>query len=161
MIKLVKTSASHKENKMEVKLNIDATTQFETVVFNIRALTPKINGLIEELTKADNHIILNRDDEILFVDPSEIVAFSTRDNKIGVVLKDNSECFIKKKLADLEEEFAVHNMIRVSKSAIINTKEIKKFIMQYNSTILIEFKNGYQEYVSRRYVKKIKQHFNI
>lgn len=146
---------------MEVKLNIDKDRQFETVVFNIKALTPKLNALIEELTKADNHVILHKGDEILFVDPREIVAFSTRDSKVGVVLKDNSECFIKKKLADLEEEFAIHNMIRISKSAIINTREIKKFIMQYNSTILVQFKNGYQEYVSRRYVKRIKQHFNI
>jgi DNA-binding LytR/AlgR family response regulator len=154
-------SAHQRGEIMEVKINIDHSLDTESVTLNIKELTPKIQQIIEELSRSEQTVIVYKDDELLFVEPKDIVAFSTRDTKVGVVLTDNTECTIKKKLADLEEEFASFEMIRISKSAIINTKQIKKFVMQTNSTILVEFKNGYTEYVSRRYVKNIKSYFGI
>nr|WP_330379950.1 LytTR family DNA-binding domain-containing protein [Roseburia intestinalis] len=47
--------------------------------------------------------------------------------------------------------------IRISNSEIINLKEVKKFDLSFSGTICVSMSDKTVTYVSRRYVRKIKQ----
>ena len=51
--------------------------------------------------------------------------------------------------------------IRISKSEIVNLKMVDSLDLSFIGTICIKLKNGTNTYVSRRYVKKIKQILGI
>ena len=70
-------------------------------------------------------------------------------------------CCLKARLYELEERLAKKNFIRISNSEIVNFSKIKNFDLSLAGTITIIFKDGSKTYVSRRYVKKIKQFLGI
>ncbi|SUY63806.1 response regulator of the LytR/AlgR family [Clostridium sporogenes] len=68
---------------------------------------------------------------------------------------------IKEKLYKLEENLKGTSFVRISKSAIANVDKIKNLEILFNRNMCINFFDGKQEYISRRYMKKIREYLNI
>lgn len=73
----------------------------------------------------------------------------------------DGEYQLRLRLYELEERLDKDDFVRISNSEIINLKRVKGFDLSYTGTICVFFQNDTVTYVSRRYVKKIKQVLGI
>lgn len=74
-----------------------------------------------------------------------------------IVLTGDGRYVVQKKLYELETELGDANFIRISKSEIVNIHKIKSLDLSITGTIRLVMKTGYETYVSRRNVSKIKE----
>ncbi|MBQ5769198.1 MAG: LytTR family transcriptional regulator, partial [Clostridiales bacterium] len=74
-----------------------------------------------------------------------------------IVLTGDGRYVVQKKLYELETELGEANFIRISKSEIVNIHKIKSLDLSITGTIRLVMKTGYETYVSRRNVSKIKE----
>ena len=72
-----------------------------------------------------------------------------------------SKLNIKRKLYELEENFKNTSFVRISNSEIVNFNKVKSLDVQGSLSIMLNFKSGEYTYVSRRYIKKIKDFLKI
>ncbi len=68
---------------------------------------------------------------------------------------------MRQRLYELEERLDGTMFVRISNSEIINLKKVRKLDLSLTGTIRVLMTDGAATYVSRRYVKKIKQVLGI
>ena len=88
--------------------------------------------------------------------PTQIVRIYSENKKVYV--RTAEDCFeIKDRLYVLEEQLARQKFVRISNSELVNVQQIEKLDMSYAGTIQMQMRNGDVTYVSRRFVRKIKE----
>ena len=96
-----------------------------------------------------------RGQESELLTPAQIVRIYSENKK--VFARTSEECFeVKDRLYVLEEQMEKQKFVRISNSELVNMQQIEKFDMSYAGTIQVRMKNGDVTYVSRRFVRKIK-----
>ena len=88
--------------------------------------------------------------------PGEISSFYSEGQKV-IALAEKERYTIQSTLHELEAELAKSHFIRISRSEIVNIRKIRELDMSVTGTIRILMKNGYETYVSRRNVSKLKE----
>ena len=88
--------------------------------------------------------------------PSGIVRVYSENKKVYIRTQDDSY-EVRDRIYTLEEQLKEWGFVRISNSEIVNTQQIEKLDMSYIGTIKMYMKNGDETFVSRRYVKKIKE----
>jgi DNA-binding LytR/AlgR family response regulator len=139
-------------NKILEKLDID-----ESAVFNIFAVTPSIEKAISCL-KESNYTIVAQDidsDKFVQLKVMDILYLEYLERQIflytqkrTLIMKDSLSNFSK----TLPNEF-----VRISKSTIVNSLNIKTFIAQKNGNLTLETLSNEKLIVSRRYVTNVKK----
>ena len=115
---------------------------------------------IENLVQSDNaEIIGYTDREILKISPSDVYCFFVEDNKVYALTK-NEKLLVKQRLYKIEE-ILNDDFVKINQSCIANIKKIKKFDVSFGASMIVEFKNGYRDYVSRRQLKTVNERFGI
>lgn len=98
--------------------------------------------------------------KIFLLNPEEIYCFYSENQKV-FAKTDKDALFVNQKLYELEEKLKGTSFVRVSNSCIVNISKINNLELSYSGTIQINFKNNDKEFVSRRYVSKIKKYLGI
>ena len=144
---------------MKFKLIIDQNHEEEIVatVKQRTALIDYIENLVEE---NDNELIGYLDNQIVRLKIDLIECIFIQDTKAYVSYGDKKVYQIKKRLNELENTLPP-TFIRINKSAIANSRQIKKYITTITGSVNIEFKSGYIDYVSRRCFAKIKRSYKL
>ncbi len=149
---------------MIVEIRIDNSCKDEQII--ILASKPdyrleKAKQIIEaEYSKKSDKIVAYRDEKIFLVDKNDIYKIYSFDNKV-VLETEKEEFYLKERLFKLEESLEREGFIRISKSEIVNISKIENFDLSFSGTICVNLKNKTQSYVSRRYIKKIKERLGI
>jgi DNA-binding LytR/AlgR family response regulator len=100
-------------------------------------------------------IVGYRGQETELLSPVQIVRIYSENKK--VFARTCEECYeVKDRLYVLEEQLKEQKFVRISNSELVNVQQIEKFDMSYAGTIQVRMKNGEVTYVSRRFVRKIK-----
>ena len=74
---------------------------------------------------------------------------------------ENGEIFeTKKRIYEFEENLS-DKFIRISNSEIVNFDKVQSLDFKIFGTIILNFYTEHKTYVSRRYVKKIKEYLKI
>lgn len=92
----------------------------------------------------------------LLLPPHRILRFYT-DGKGVCAQTEDQTCVVRLRLYELEERLDPHTFVRISNSEIINLKKITAMDLSLTGTIRMTLEGGTVTYVSRRYVKKIKE----
>ncbi|MBO4949919.1 MAG: LytTR family transcriptional regulator [Clostridia bacterium] len=138
---------------MKIKIVIDKDRDEEILIF-AKERTELVDK-IERLVKGDESIVAKRDRVSYNIELSEVVCFTSDDNKVFVHAgKDILE--VDEKLYELEE-FLPDNFLKINKSCIANIEKIRSFDATISGTLAVNFKNGYRDYVSRRRLKYVKE----
>lgn len=88
--------------------------------------------------------------------PVGIVRIYSENKKVYV--RTAEECYeVKDRLYVLEEQLREQKFVRISNSELVNVQQIEKLDMSYAGTIQMKMRNGDVTYVSRRFVRKIKE----
>jgi DNA-binding LytR/AlgR family response regulator len=142
---------------MKVSLSIDSDYD-ET---KIKIETPKLDDSVQEILDfikgLETEFLVGKDGDMQHIlKPTEIHYFHTGKDGVMAVTGDGSYK-LKEKLYELEEILPSSKFIRLSKSVIANLYELSRFEASFNGTLVVYFKSGTKEYVSRTYVNAIKE----
>lgn len=88
--------------------------------------------------------------------PTEIVRIYSENKKVFARTAENT-FEVRDRLYVLEAQLEKQKFVRISNSELVNVQQIEKFDMSYAGTIQVRMKNGDVTYVSRRFVRKIKE----
>ncbi|MCW6080735.1 LytTR family DNA-binding domain-containing protein [Clostridium sporogenes] len=146
---------------MKIDIQIDDNSKETRVVIYTSEITEEVQAVLNNLKRVQQKYILGMKDERIYIlNPDEISFFYSEKGKV-FAQTDNLVYEIKEKLYKLEENLKGTSFVRISKSAIANVDKIKNLEILFNGNMCINFFDGKQEYISRRYMKKIREYLNI
>lgn len=146
---------------MQVEIKLDENYENPKVVIYTKEITDEITELANRLSNPSTKIIIGvKDEKIYLLKPEEIFRFYSENQKI---LADSEKgiFLIKHRLYEIEKIFESTSFIRVSNSAIVNFDKISNLDISFSGSMSLKFKNGKTEFVSRRFVVKIKNYLGL
>lgn len=131
----------------------------EEVVIYARERT-KLTDDIEALVIGSvPELIGYKENQTVKISSDSVYCFTVEDNKV-YALTDSEKLQIKLRLYQLEEILS-DTFVKINQSCIANIRKIERFDTSVSGTLLIKFKNGYKDYVSRRQMKAVKERFGL
>ncbi len=146
---------------MKIEIDIDEKCDENKIIIRTKKITQEISNIIEKFKSIEQEKIkVYFDDEIYFIDLSDIETIFSSDKKVYVKTIEK-EYVIKNRLYELENILSKKDFVRISNSEIININKVKSINTKLIGSISITFYSGYKTYSSRRYINKIKEVLNI
>lgn len=143
---------------IKVRTNISNEYQDIEVCINAPAINQEVQMLENELlsitSKSIKQIIAMQNNDIFIINISDIILFFSEEKNNFCKTKDGIYR-IKEKLYYLEEMLSPKDFIRISNSAIININHVKCFNTSIIGKIIVKFKDGSEESVSKRKTSEI------
>lgn len=112
------------------------------------------------LENSESLLIGFLDEKIKILNPAKIYRIYTEDSRVFAESIDE-KFLVKKRIYQLEEILKPKKFVRISNSELINLNLVDSFDLSYSGTISVKMKNNSKTFVSRRYVKKIKETLGI
>lgn len=143
---------------MKCRIFIDKEHEEEILIYAHEKT--KLVENIEKLVSDDVFDLIGyKDREAVRLNTNDVVCFIAEDNKV-YALTENEKLNIKLRLYQIEEKLS-ENFVRINQSCIANINKIDRFDASFSGTLVVKFKNGYRDFVSRRQVKNIKERFGL
>lgn len=143
---------------MKLKLLIDKNRDEEILIYAHEKTA--LVETIEQLVLQDNFELIGyADREAVRLNLSEICSFTVEDNKVfAATLKERYK--LKYRLWQLEEKLP-ESFVKINQSCIANIRMIDRFDTSISGSLLVKFKNGSTDYVSRRQLKTVKERLGL
>lgn len=142
---------------MKVDVRIDPDYPQPLAVIHTAALTEEVSAAVRMLSDTVSQGIAGyRESGAVILEPDEIVRIYADGQRVTAVT-GRGTFQLRYRLYQLEDRLTGHRFARISNSELINLKEAAHFDLSMTGTIVVRMKNGDTTYVSRRYVKKIKE----
>lgn len=144
-----------------MKIVIEEPQEFEEeqIIFRCREMTPELLQMIARL-KAQEGLVANLGTQIHRIRPSDIYYIEVVENKTFFYCRE--EVYeAKQKLYELEESLENSDLLRVSKSAMLNLSKIKCLSPALNGRFEAILDNGERVIISRQYVAGLKKRLGI
>ena len=144
---------------MKYTIIIDKNREEEVIIYakEKSTLTDEIERLVN-----DNNLELigyDKSGEGVKLTTDEVYCFTAEDNKIFAIT-EKDKLRIKCRLYQLEEILPEY-FVKINQSCVANIRKIARFDTSVSGTLLIKFKNGYKDYVSRRQMKAVKERLGL
>ena len=142
-----------------MKFRFEICEDKEEIVAYAKDKNELIN-LIEKMCQNDSTKIIGYFDNIIKeLNHNEIECFITVEDKVYAVTKDK-KYQVKKRLYELNEMF--DNIFTfINQGCLANLKKVDHFEASIGGSLLVVFKSGYKDYVSRRQLKNVKERIGI
>ena len=115
---------------------------------------------IEKLVSDDSFELIGyKDREAVRLNTNDVFCFIAEDNKV-YALTENEKLNLKYRLYQIEEKLS-QNFVKINQSCIANINMIDRFDASFSGTLIVKFRNGYTDFVSRRQVKNVKERFGL
>ncbi len=133
---------------------IKDTNRSEVVVYS-KDKNNLINQ-IENLCIQDTYNLVGyNNSKIRELNPTNIEYFLSFKEKV-YACTDNENYLIKKRLYELKD-LLKDNFIYINQSCLANLNKIDHFEVPITGSLVVVFKSGYKDYVSRRQIKNVKE----
>ena len=140
---------------MDIKVRTNISSEYQNIEVCINA--PEKN---EEVQKLENELLLKasksietiigmHDNDIFILNIKDIIEFFSEEKNIFCKTEEGIYR-LKEKMYYLEEMLPNKDFIRISNSAIININHVKCFNTSIIGKIIVKFKDGTEETVSKR-----------
>ena len=144
---------------MDIQI-VEAIRETLKVIIKCRQVNDEVLRLKYHIELFDRKIQAKRNNETYFIDSSDVLYFESVDNRTFLYTA-NDVMEVKLRLYELETFLSEKDFIRISKSQIVNINKIMALKPELNRTILATMCNGEQLYISRKYVKAIRNVLTI
>lgn len=138
---------------MKYKIEI-IESQTEDIVVSAKTQTPILHK-IERLLETQSELFGYQNGDTVTLNMEEVYCFFIESGKV-YALTDHGKFHIKVRLYQLEQQYA-KSFVKINQSCLINFTQIKKFQTSIGGTLSVVLKNGYQDYISRRQLKSVKE----
>lgn len=145
---------------MNIKVRTNISNEFQDIEVCINApeRNEEVQALERELlsktSKTIKQVVAMQDNDIFIINTSDIILFYSEEKNNFCKTKEGAYR-IKEKLYYLEELLSTKDFVRISNSAIININHVKCFNTSIIGKIIVKFKDGSEETVSKRRTKEI------
>ena len=145
---------------MEIEIKVDKNINEPKIIIQTDKITKEITDIYDKLNgEINKKIKAYKNDKMYLLNEKDIESIYAEDGK--VYARYNSEKhLLKSRLYEIENVIDKKIFIRISHSEIINIEKVKNIDFKITGTILFNFYDGNTAYVSRRYIKKIKEFLN-
>lgn len=145
---------------MKISIEEDKSINDVEVIIRCKARDEKVELLVERVKGEEERLICYEDKIIHYIEVKDIFYMESVDNNVFIYLRDKV-LETKLKLYELEERLCNSYFIRCNKAAIINLSKVKLLEPQLNRSIMAHMDNGEKVYISRKYVKKLKETLGV
>ena len=133
---------NNKLDNSEIRINIEYAEKNED-----------IKNLINHIQEYDKRKMVVFDGyNMIQINTEEIIYFYS-DGNYNFCKTKEKEYSIKSKLYEIEKKS--NDFLRISKSCIVNIKQVKSFDIGENRNIIVRFFDNSKQYVSRRKIKEV------
>lgn len=147
--------------KVECKINPDYKEPYAVLYVDRMTQTiAKIISMLEKEGDGSSALIVSKERKTYFIEPEEIVLVRTEGREIICYDKLRNRYTLDKPLYELENILDNH-FVRVSKSTIINIRQIDHVEAGFNGTMELVMKNGVTDYISRNFRKSFKERLGL
>ena len=143
---------------MEYILIIDKE-QEEKLTLVVKERTKIVDDIEKIIQNKTDDIYGYTDREIIKVDKNEISCIFTDDNKVYIYV-GKTKYLVKYRIKQLEDTLD-SSFIKINQGCIININSIKQFSSSIGGSIKVTLKNGFEDYISRRELTKVKRSLGI
>ncbi len=143
---------------MKFTLQIDKEREEEIVIYahQDRPVFREIQRLI---AGTETSLVGYEGDSIVVLKPKQISCFVSGEDKVFAIAGQH-RYLVKKRLYQLEEQLG-KDYIKINQSCLANISQISRFSASIGGSLEVVFRDGYQDYVSRRELKKVKERMGI
>lgn len=142
-----------------MKINIDIDDKHEGTSITIKAneLSAELDEIIALIKRQKPKRLFGvKTDQTILLHPNEIDFVYAEQRKVFATL-ENERIEVKMKLYEIEQVLSPHSFMRFSKSVIGNLNHIQRFELSFNGNLCVYFHSGNKEYITRKYVARIKE----
>ena len=145
---------------MKIEINVDKNITEPKIIIHTNKITQEITDIYDKLNgEINKKIKAFKDDKMYLLNEKDIESVYAEDSKV-YARYNNEKYLLKARLYEIENLLDKKTFIRISHSEIINIEKVKNIDFKITGTILFNFYDGNTAYVSRRYIKKIKEFLN-
>ena len=145
------------EAPLDIEFKLDPAQERPKVTITAAALTDEVNDLLRRLEAGQPAAITAfQDERVVLLSPERILRFFA-DGKGVSAQSDQGVYGVRERLYELEGLLDRHTFVRISHSEIVNLRKITALDLSLTGTIRVTLDGGTVCYVSRRYVRKIKE----
>ena len=144
---------------MKIVIEEPQGVEEDQIIFKCREMTPELLHIIA-LLKTHDGLVAYDGDEIHRIPPVEIYYIEVVDNKTFLYCKDKLY-ESKQRLYEIEEYLAHSDLLRASKSVIINLSKIKSLSPALNGRFEAVLDNSEKLIISRQYVSDLKKRLGV
>lgn len=146
---------------MKIEFDINEKYQEDKIIICTNKITDELQEFVNKLNNEKNNKIYGYKNDIIFI---------LEENKIETIYSENKKVFIryengniyetKKRIYEFENNLP-NKFVRISNSEIVNFDKVQNLDFKIVGTIILNFYTDRYTYVSRRYVKKIREYLEI
>ena len=144
-------------------MKIDVTLDPALEELLVKVLSPgeteELQALLRRLE--ERRLTGFREGSAVPLEAAEVLRFYGEDKEVRAQALDGEVYTVRLRLYELEERLDRKAFVRVSHSEIVNWKRVTALDLSLSGTIRVTLEGGVATYVSRRYVKKIKEVLGI
>ncbi len=142
---------------MRLNIDIDENHEETSVTIQAKEWSEELEEIAAVIKKRKQRRLFGMDEEqTVLLNPHDIDYIYAQKRKVFAVIKDR-ELEIRMKLYEIEEILIPYQFMRFSKSVIGNLGRIERFELSFNGNLCVYFQSGNKEYITRKYVKPIKE----
>ena len=146
---------------MKIEIDIDEKYKESKVIICTNKITNEIQELLTKLNNEKNNKIYgNKNDKIFILEENKIETIYSENKKVFIRYENGDIYETKKRIYELENILS-NKFVRISNSEIVNFDKVQDLDFKIVGTIILNFYTKRHTYVSRRYVKKIREYLEI
>ena len=145
---------------MKITIETPHPGEEDEIIVRCAALDEQLMKLIYALKMRQDKITGYVEDKIVKLEPKEIFYFESVDNKV-FAYTDKGVYEVRRKLYEIEEDFAHMDFLRISKSSIVNVAKIAYLRPIFNGRFEAKLKNDEKIIISRQYIVDLKKKLGI
>lgn len=145
---------------MKISIQIEPMQKDTEIAITCNQLTPEIEKMIATLRILNQQMLVTKGDEVILLDVAKIIYVEAVERKTFVYTKENYY-ESKLKLYEMEERLMECGFFRVSKSCLVQIRNIKLLKNDINRKLRLTLESGEQIMVSRQYADDIKRRLGV
>ena len=145
---------------MKITIETPGEGEEDEIIVRCASLNDRLMKLIAALRTEESSLTGYMDDKIVKLAPKDIFYFEAVDNKV-FAYTGKGVYEVRKKLYEIEKEYADTDFLRISKSAIVNVAKIAYIRPLINGRFEAKLKNEEKIIINRQYVIELKKKLEI
>ena len=146
---------------MNVKVELTSNIQEPCMVIYTNKITEEITALLRliENQNQKDFIILQQEERYIVVKLQDIYMVRLEDRLVALY-GENEKYYSKLRLYEVEEQLG-SDFMQISKTTLINRKQIESVEPSFSGTMYLKLKNQSKDYISRKYLPDFKKYLGI